>query len=108
MPSLAAATLFHCSQPCRPSVIQVTSPPPDWHISLGMGGTVLHAVAGFTCTSVLAAFVLGGTASASYQPMKTVPPPAPPAPPAAPPLPPVSVAPPVPVLPPVAPPEPPS
>src|SRR3954449_1942675 len=70
MPSLAAATSLNCSQPCRPSVIQVTSPPPDWQLSPGVGGMVLHALAGFTCTSDLGAFSLGGMASASYQPIR--------------------------------------
>src|SRR3954454_13013795 len=100
MPSLGAATWLNCSQPCRPSVIQVTSPPPDWQLSPGVGGMVLQALAGFTCTSDLAALVLGGMASASYHPMMAAPPPAPPAPPALPPLPPlppVDMSPPVPV-----------
>src|SRR6185436_13887566 len=105
MPSAGAATSFHCSQPIRPSVIQVTSPPPAWHMVPGSGGMVLQAVAGFTCTSDFGALVLGGMASASYQPITPpLPPMAPPLPPMAPPLPPMA-----PPLPPVAlPPEPPS
>src|SRR4029453_224069 len=62
MPSAGAATWLNCSQPWRPSVIQVTSPPPDWHFSPGMGGMVLHVVAGLMCTSDFGAFSLGGMA----------------------------------------------
>src|SRR5437773_10529531 len=40
MPSAGADTLLYCSQPWRPSVIQVTWPPPELQSMPGLGGVM--------------------------------------------------------------------